>query len=56
MTALIFATRYWINILIYIENVVVKISIIMGLLMRYHAGFQEKPSAYYANWIMMMKK
>ena len=49
----IFATRYWINILIYIENVVVKISIIMGLLMRHHAG---TISAHYANQVMMMKK
>jgi len=46
MTNPIFATRYWINILIYIENVVVKISIIMGLLMRHHAG---TTSAHYAN-------
>src|SRR3954452_23660429 len=49
MTNPIFATRYWINILIYIENVVVKISIIMGLLMRHHAGSRERPSAQYAN-------
>src|SRR3954447_21005745 len=42
----IFITKYWINILIYIENVVVKISIIMGLLMRHHVG---TISAHYAN-------
>ena len=35
MTAPIFATKHWINILICIENLVVKISIIMGLLMRH---------------------
>ena len=46
MTAPIFATKYWINILIYIEKVVVKISIIMGWLMRHHVG---TTSAYYAN-------
>jgi hypothetical protein len=46
MATPIFATRYWINILIYIENVVVKISTIMGLPMRHHAG---TTSAHYAN-------
>jgi hypothetical protein len=39
MTDPIFVTRYWINILIYIENVIVKILIIIGLLMRHYAGF-----------------
>jgi hypothetical protein len=29
-------TKYWINILIYIENVVVKILIIIELLMKHH--------------------
>ncbi|RIA81826.1 hypothetical protein C1645_744217 [Glomus cerebriforme] len=38
---------------LYIENVVVKILIIMGLLMRHHA---ETTSAHYANQVMMMKK
>jgi hypothetical protein len=42
----IFAIRYWINILIYIKNVVVKILIIMGLLMRQHA---RTIFAHYAN-------
>ncbi|GBC01591.1 hypothetical protein RclHR1_04250007 [Rhizophagus clarus] len=37
----IFATRYWINILIYIENLVAKISIIMELLKRHHACYRE---------------
>jgi hypothetical protein len=42
----IFTTRYWINILIYIENVVVKILIIMGLLIKHYVG---TISAHYAN-------
>ena len=35
----IFAIRYWINILIYIENLVVKILIIMGLSMIHHTYY-----------------
>ncbi|POG60161.1 hypothetical protein GLOIN_2v1716305 [Rhizophagus irregularis DAOM 181602=DAOM 197198] len=39
MTDPIFATRHWINIQIYIENLVVKILIIMVLPMRHHAHY-----------------
>ena len=39
MTAPIFVTRHWINILIYIENLVVKISIILELPTRKYAHY-----------------
>ncbi len=39
MTDPIFATKHWTNILLYIENLVVKISIIMALLTRHHAHY-----------------
>ncbi|RIA90461.1 hypothetical protein C1645_724783 [Glomus cerebriforme] len=39
MTDPIFASKHWINILLCIENLVMKILIIMTLLMRYYAHY-----------------